>query len=94
MGWSIASLAVLSALFAGSLAADEISSSKNHPGVIISSEVVARKGNSETYEPSFKESLHSGTEFNLIENRGDWINIELADARTCWIPSKDIELVR
>jgi hypothetical protein len=94
MGWCIASLAVLSVLLAGSLAADEIFSSKNHPGVIIASEVVARKGNSETYEPSFKEPLHSGTEFTLLEDRGDWINIELSDSRTCWVPAKDIELVR
>jgi tetratricopeptide (TPR) repeat protein len=94
MGWGITTLAVLSVLFAGSLAADEISSRKIHPGVIITSEVVARKGNSETYEPSFKEPLHSGTEFTLLEDRGDWVNIELADSRTCWIPIKDIELVR
>jgi len=94
MGWSIASLAVLSVLFAGSLTADEIFSSKNNPGVITASEVVARKGNSETYEPSFKEPLHSGTEFTLLEDRGDWINIELSDSRTCWVPAKDIELVR
>jgi tetratricopeptide (TPR) repeat protein len=94
MGWSIASLAALSALFAGSLTADEISSRKSHPGVIISSEVVARKGNSETYEPSFKEPLHSGTEFTLLEDRGDWVNIELTDARSCWVPEKAIELVR
>jgi uncharacterized protein YgiM (DUF1202 family) len=56
--------------------------------------VVARKGNSETYEPSFKDPLHSGTEFTLIEDRGDWYQIELADARTCWVTSKDVALVR
>jgi hypothetical protein len=93
MGWCIASFAGLSVIFAGSLAADEISSQKNHPGVIIASEVVARKGNSETYEPSFKEPLHSGTEFTLLEDRGNWVNIELADARTCWVQIKDIELI-
>jgi len=94
LGWCIASASVLSLLFAGSLAADEISFHKSRPGVIIASEVTARKGNSESYEPSFKESLHSGTEFILMEDRGDWLNIELADSRTCWAPSKDIELVR
>jgi tetratricopeptide (TPR) repeat protein len=92
--WCIGSAAVLSLLFAGSLAADKISYSKSRPGVIISSEVTARKGNSETYEPSFKDPLHSGTEFTLLEERGAWLNIELADARTCWVPSKDTGLIR
>jgi hypothetical protein len=92
--WCIASASILSIFFAGSLAADEISFRKSRPGVVTSSEIVARKGNSESYEPSFKEPLHSGTEFILIEDRGEWLNIELADSRTCWVPSKDIELIR
>ena len=85
---------VLSVLIAGSLTAEEVSFRKNLPGVIISDEVVARKGNSETYEPSFKDPLHAGTEFRLLEDRGNWYRIELADARTCWVPSKDVETVR
>jgi hypothetical protein len=94
LGWCIAAGAALSLLFAGSIMADEISKNKNRPGVIISSEVTARKGNSETYESSFKEPLHSGTEFILLEERGEWLNVELADARTCWVPAKDVEMVR
>jgi len=94
LGWCISAGAVLSLLFAGSIAADEISRDKNLPGVIISSEVTARQGNSETYEPSFKEPLHAGTEFILLEERGEWLNIELADARTCWVSAKDVEMVR
>ena len=87
-------VAVLSVLMAGSLVIEEGNLHKTRPGVIISSEVVARKGNSETYEPSFKEPLHSGTEFSLIEDRGSWYHVELVDSRTCWVPSKDVELVR
>ena len=64
------------------------------PGVIISSKVIARKGNSNTYEPSFKKSLHSGTEFTLIEKSENWYQIELSDSRKCWVPEKDIEFVR
>lgn len=85
---------ILSIFLAGSLTAEEISFRKNRPGVIISNEVIARKGNSMTYESSFKEPLHSGTEFTLIEERTGWYRIELADSRTCWIPSNDVELVR
>ncbi len=92
--WCITVSFILSLLLAGSLLSEEISLRNTRPGVVISREVVARKGNSETYEPSFKDPLHSGTEFRLIEDRGSWYQIELADARTCWVHSKDVELVR
>ena len=92
--WCITISLILSLLLAGSLSVEELSLRNTRPGVVISQEVVARKGNSETYEPSFKEPLHSGTEFILIEDRGSWYQIELADARTCWVLSKDVALVR
>ena len=85
---------VITILIAGSLAAEEVSLSNNRPGVIISPEIIARKGNSITYEPSFKKPLHSGTEFVLKEKRGDWLLIELTDSRTCWVPSQVVEMVR
>ena len=94
VGWSIAVAVMLSVLLAGSLVVEETCLRKTRPGVIISSEVVARKGNSETYEPSFKEPLHSGAEFSLIEDRGSWYHVELVDSRTCWMPSKDVAMVR
>jgi len=94
LNWCIVVAAFLCLLLAGSLVAEEINLRRNRPGVIISQEVVARKGNSETYEPSFKEPLHPGTEFTLIEDRGTWYYIELVDSRTCWVPSKDVEMVR
>ena len=49
--------------------------------------MIARKGDGDTYEPSFKEPLHAGAEFKLMENRGEWYQVELADGQRCWIPS-------
>ncbi len=92
--WCITASAVISILFSGSLIAEEYILKKIRPGVIISSETTARKGNSETYEPSFKDPIHAGTEFTLIEDRGDWYQVELSDSRTCWVASDDVELVR
>ncbi len=92
--WCITVAAALSVSFAGSLVAEELNLRKSRPGVIVSDEIIARKGNSETYEPSFKEPLHSGTEFTLLEDRGNWYLIELPDSRTCWVSSKGVELVR
>ncbi len=62
-------------------------------GVVVAREVVARKGDSTTYEPSFKEPLHAGTELTLVEDRKGWYQVELADGRRCWIPESSAELI-
>ena len=92
--WAISLTAALSILLAGSLIIEYITRQQSIPGVVISQEVTARKGNSESYEKSFKESLHAGTEFMVLENRGNWFRVELPDARNCWVPASDVELVR
>ena len=92
--WCIAVSAFLSVMLSGSLITEEYILKKTRPGVVLSSETIARKGNSETYEPSFKEPLHAGTEFVLTANRGEWLQIELSDSRTCWVYTNDVELVR
>jgi len=92
--WAISITTAFSILFAGSLLITYHTLNKTIPGVIIAQEVVARKGNSESYKKSFKDPLHAGTEFTLIEHRGNWLQVELPDARTCWLPASDVELVR
>ena len=85
--------AALSMLIAGSLGVEALEECRKRSGVILADEVVARKGDSFTYQPSFKEPLHAGTEFVLTEERKGWYNIELDDGRRCWIPSSAAGLV-
>jgi len=67
---------------------------RNHPaGVVLASETIARKGDGDTYQPSFAEPLHAGTEFTVLEDRGDWLQIVLPDDRTCWVPRAAVGLV-
>ncbi len=80
-------------LFLGSLAMDSVLGGHNG-GVILAEQVVARKGDGDTYEASFKEPLHAGTEFALLENRGEWYQVELADGQRCWIPAAAVGLIR
>ena len=94
LGWLLSLSALLAVAFLGSLVADAVERQRERPGVVISEQVVARKGDSETYEKSFIEPLHTGTEFSLLESRRDWCHIELADGRQCWVPAGDVELVR
>ncbi len=55
-------------------------------GVITTAEVVARQGDGPNYPPSFKDPLHAGLEFTLVEHRPGWLHIELADGTDAWIP--------
>jgi len=68
--------------------------SQNTAGVVLADEAIARKGDAETFQASFKEPLHAGTEFDVVEDRGDWLHVELADGRRCWLPRTSLELVR
>jgi len=84
----------LSIMFGSSLVATSYAQKTIRRGVIVEKSVTARKGNGESYAKSFTHPLHAGTEFVLIEKRGGWENIRLADGRTCWIPAQSAELVR
>jgi hypothetical protein len=57
-------------------------------GVTVQADVVARKGNAESYEPALNEKLSEGTEFRLLERRGDWILIQLPGGQEGWIDQR------
>ena len=94
LNWGLVAAFLVAACFLGSLLVETRSRLRARPGVVLRDEVVARKGDSETYQPSFKDPLHAGTEFTLIENRSDWFYVELVDGRRCWVPASGVELVQ
>ena len=61
-------------------------------GVVTESEVVARKGNSTSYEPAFTEPLKEGTEFTLESRRGDWLLVRIAGNQEGWLPERSVVL--
>jgi hypothetical protein len=81
-------------LFGASLYIERHQSTTSLEGVILDPEVIARQGDADSYQPSFEDPLHAGTEFMLLEDRGEWWQIELPDGRSCWIPEKSSELVK
>ncbi len=92
--WILTVVAIASVLLFGSLLAETVLASDNMDGVITATEVIARKGDGQSYQPSFREPLHAGTEFVMIEDRRDWLHIELGDGRQCWIRAKNAGLVK
>lgn len=91
--WGIIICVFFAVLFGSSLVISKIQISQSKKGVILESKVMARKGNAATYQSAFRTSLHAGTEFKLIEKRGQWFYIELTDGSRCWVPSNSSELI-
>jgi hypothetical protein len=85
--------AAVSGIFFTSLVVEAVSLSRHPEGVIVADEIVARKGDAETYQPSFTEPIHAGTEFSLVERRDGWWQIELQSGTRSWIPSNAGEMV-
>jgi len=62
-------------------------------GVIIAKEVIAYQGDGQNYSPSFKDPLHAGTEFDVLESRQGWFHIKLFDDSDGWISNSAAELI-
>ncbi len=62
-------------------------------GVIVARQVIAHQGDGQNYAPSFKEPLHAGTEFDLLEQRPGWLHIRLSDGTDGWITANAAELI-
>jgi tetratricopeptide (TPR) repeat protein len=93
----LSAIAVISAgllvCFAGSLVVDSYNQAAQSSGVIISPQVTAYQGDGQNYPASFKEPLHAGTEFILLERRPGWFHIRLANGSDGWVRLSDAELI-
>lgn len=85
--------AVLTICFLISLVVESRTQAGRICGVITIKEVVARQGDGQNYSPSFKDPLHEGTEFDLLESRPGWLHIKLSDNSDAWIPDNSAELI-
>jgi tetratricopeptide (TPR) repeat protein len=92
--WIIGLAGLASAVLGISLVVESLAIKNERPGVVLAEAVTARKGDSESYEASFQEPLHAGAEFVLVEERKNWVQVELPDGRTCWLPSGAVAMVR
>ncbi len=84
---------LLTVCFLTSIVLETRSQSQTACGVIIAGKVIARQGDGPNYPESFKEPLHAGTEFELLERRPGWFQIRLSDGSHGWIPDDSADLV-
>ncbi len=88
------SIALIIVIFFGASIAYQFYDETYTPrGIIIQDTVVARKGNSQSYDQSFDKPLNEGIEFKLLEIKEDWYRIQLDNGAECWIPINSAELI-
>ena len=85
--------AILLVLLATSVVIESRQRASAISGVITAKSIVAHQGPGQSYLESFKDPLHAGTEFDLIEQRPGWFQIKLADDSDGWIPQDAAELI-
>jgi tetratricopeptide (TPR) repeat protein len=84
---------VIATFFITSVVIENLNEVSSPAGVILAESVIARQGDGANYLPSFKEPLHAGTEFELIEKRPGWMEIKLTDGSTAWILDSAAEIL-
>jgi len=84
---------LLTVSFLASVVVETRSRANTICGVITHQQVVARQGDGPNYPESFKDPLHAGTEFDLLERRSGWFHIMLSDDSDGWIPDNAAELI-
>ncbi len=64
--------------------------SQKSDGVILDVEIIARKGNGLIFAPAFTHPLHEGTEVIKLEERSDWVYVQLSNGQRCWLPGQSL----
>lgn len=84
----------LAALISGASTTSDVFGWGHRPaGVILSDEVTLRKGNGAGFEPQIEQPLHAGVEFDVLEERGDWLNIQLPNGISGWIEHNAVAVI-
>lgn len=89
----IISGATVCVLMAASLGWEYESLASDYQGVVTAQDTIIRKGNGVGYAPMFKEPLCEGAEFRVLDERRGWLEIQLGDGKSGWIPASDAELI-
>ncbi len=71
----------------------DIADQQTPHGVIVSDEVIVRKGNGVNYAPLFKDPIHEGIEFEILEKRPNWLHILLPNDSKGWVEEESVQIV-
>jgi tetratricopeptide (TPR) repeat protein len=84
---------VLGLANAGSVAWQLHDETARPPAVVVDGQHVLRLGRGEGYDPAVTQPLGPGVELRILSERGEWVEVELRDGKTGWLPSAAVERV-
>ncbi len=90
----LASSAIVFAVMAGSVGYEVLTSARQVQGVVTADSARVLKGNGEGFAPKFKEPITEGAEFNVLQQRGNWLKIKLSDGKTGWIKAQNADIIK
>jgi tetratricopeptide (TPR) repeat protein len=62
-------------------------------GVVVAQTATVHESNGEAFAVKYAQPLPEGTSFDVLQRRGDWIDIYTFDGQTGWVRSQNVELV-
>jgi tetratricopeptide (TPR) repeat protein len=85
---------VVFALAAGGSLLWQIYDQTRYPhAVIVGAETLLRLGRGENTDLALKQPLGPGVEFRIIDRRGDWVEVRLANGQTGWLPAERVSRI-
>lgn len=85
-----ATLAALGLIAGAALAWQAHDESARPAGVVLADEVVLRLGRGAGYDAALREPLGSGIELRIVDERGGWYEVLLANGVTGWLPAEAV----
>lgn len=98
--WRSRALLTLSGLFvvlalanAASVAWQLHDEAQRPPAVVVQGNHTLRLGRGESYDPALNQQLGPGVEVRILNQRADWVEVQLPDDKTGWLPASAIEKI-
>jgi len=90
----LACLAIVIGLANAATVGWQLHDESHHPqAVVVGSEHVLRVGAGEGYDAALTQPLGPGVELRILSRRGEWVEVELRDAKTGWLRADAVERI-
>jgi tetratricopeptide (TPR) repeat protein len=63
------------------------------PAVVLQGDHILRLGRGEGYDPALNQPLGPGVELRILSQRADWVEVQLPDDKTGWLPLGAVERI-
>ena len=85
---------IISFIFSLSIVFHLIDDETTEIGVITKETADAKNGPGINYPNTFKNKLHEGTEFEVLDHQLDWYQVKLPNGKICWFSNEDVEIAK